>query len=165
MRRGWRPILLVLLAGAGCLMGSSEPTVYRSAVGPRADEIYNERFVRSYGRAPTFEETFAWREELAQGIAAYFVRHPEVAISPRSQDFRLYRRVALGMSREEVTVLLGRPVGATSEPKAMEAGAKQFWPEVRPRAKEMWLYAPGWRLYFDEDRLVDITVAESLPAE
>jgi hypothetical protein len=164
MWRGWRPVLFVLLAAAGCLM-SSEPVVYRAAEGPRADDIFNERFVRSYGRVPTFEETFVWREELNQAIATYFVKHPDVAISPRSQHFRLHRRVALGMSKEEVMVLVGRPAAATSDPKAMEMGAKQFWPEVRLRAKEMWLYPPGWRLYFDDDRLVDITLSDRPLAE
>ena len=162
MRRGWRPLVLVLLVATGCAT-SSEPVVYRAAEGPRADEVFNERFVRSYGRVPTFDETFVWRDELSQTIATYFVKHPDVAISPRSQYFRLHRRVALGMSKEEVVVLVGRPDAATADPKVMETGAKQFWPEVRPRAKEMWLYPPGWRLYFDDDRLVDITVSDRPP--
>ncbi len=33
------------------------------------------------------------------------------------------------------------------------------------RAKEMWLYPPGWRFYFDDDRLVDITLSDRPPAE
>ena len=114
MWRGWRPVLFVLLAAAGCLFSSEPRGLSRRRGPPGQDDIFNERFVRSYGRVPTFEETFVWREELAQGIATYFVKHPDVAISPRSQHFRLHRPVALGMSKEEVMVLSRAPDAATS---------------------------------------------------
>lgn len=69
------------------------------------------------------------------------------------------------MTREEVLLLAGRPDAATSDAAAMEAGARQFWPDVSQRAKEMWVYPAGWRLYFDSDRLVDMTVAGRPPIQ
>ena len=142
-----------------------KPDAQRAIEGPRAAEIFNERFVRSYARTPTFDETFLARDEIDRRVTQYFVKHPEVATSPRSQYFRLHRRVAVDMSKEEVTVLLGPPDATTTEEAAMQAGAKQFWPEVKMRAKEMWVYPAGWRLYFEGDRLVDITVLGKPPIE
>jgi len=135
------------------------PEVQRATEGPRAIEIYNERFVRGYARVPTFEETFAWRDDLDRRISDYLVSHPELAVSERGRKFRVERRISVGMTREEVTLLGGRPDVATADAAQMEAGAKQFWPEVRAHATEMWVYPSGWRLYFDGDRLVDMTVA------
>lgn len=108
---------------------------------------------------PTFDETFAWRDDLDRRISDYLIKHPEIGVSPRAQQFRLHRRLAVGMTREEVTLLAGSPDAATIDVAAMEAAAKQFWPQVGEQAKEMWVYPAGWRLYFDGDRLVDMTVA------
>jgi hypothetical protein len=77
----------------------------------------------------------------------------------RARKFRVERRVVVGMNREEVVVLAGRPDATTGELAAMQAAAKQFWAQVSERAKEMWVYPNGWRLYFDGDWLVDMTVA------
>lgn len=131
----------------------------RAAEGPTASEIYYHRFVTGYARTPTFDEQFAWRDDLDRRISDYLVQHPELAVSPQARQFRVERRVSVGMTREEVTLLAGRPDSTTAETAAMEAGAKQFWPQMRDRAKEMWVYPNGWRFYFDGDRLVDMTVA------
>jgi hypothetical protein len=45
----------------------------------------------------------------------------------------------------------------------MATAARQFWPAVGQRAREMWSYPGGWFLYFDGDRLVDITVTGKPP--
>lgn len=137
----------------------------RVTEGPTATEIYGERFVRGYGRVPTFDETFAWRDDLDRRIADYLMKHPDIGVSPRSQQFKLHRRVAVGMTREEVTLLVGRPDAATADVAAMQADAKQFWPQVAEHATEMWVYPAGWRFYFDGDRLVDMTVAGKPPIE
>ena len=86
-------------------------------------------------------------------------------VSPRASQFRVQRRVAVGMTREEITLLLGAPDLIVSDEKVMEAAAKQFWPEVRKHAKEMLVYPAGWQLYFDSDRLADLTVIGRLPLE
>jgi hypothetical protein len=127
--------------------------------------MYHHRFVKGYARVPTFDETFAWRDDLDRRISDYLVKHPEIAVSPQARQFRVERRVAVGMTREEVRLLAGPPDATTAEPAAMEAAAKQFWPQVRERAKELWAYPNGWALYFDGDRLVDMTVAGKPPIE
>jgi len=53
----------------------------------------------------------------------------------------------------------------TADAERMKASAAIFWPEVSKQAKEMWTYPSGWSLYFDADRLVDITVKGKPPIE
>jgi hypothetical protein len=86
-------------------------------------------------------------------------------VSPRVTQFRVERRVAVGMTKEEVTLLVGLPDAIVSDEKAMEAAARQFWPEVKKRAKEMWTYSGEWQFYFDGERLVDLTVTGRQPIE
>jgi hypothetical protein len=158
--------LLALAALGGCAVAPWQSSnIQRATEGPPASEIYNFRFVRSYGRVPTFDETFAWRDELDGRITEYFVRHPEVARSIRSQQFRRDRRVTVGMSKEEVVVLCGTPDGTSTDPAVMAQGAGQFWPDMQARVRELWSYPGGWRLYFDGDRLVDVTVEGKPPIE
>jgi hypothetical protein len=139
--------------------------VQRATIGPRADSIYNARFVRGYSRLPTFDETAKFRDELASRVSDYLTRHPDLATSPRASQFRFERRVDLGMTKEEVTLLLGAPDAATADPDRMKASAAMFWPDVSKHAKEMWTYPSGWSLYFGADRLVDITVWGKPPIE
>ena len=146
---------VVFLALAGC---ATLDTVQRATEGPTAAEVWHTRFARSYGRVATFDETVAWRDQLDQGVDEYLAKHPEVGTSPRVSQFRFHRRVAVGMSKEEVTLLVGAPENVTSDQATMATAAKQFWPEIKRHAKEMWIYPGGWQFYFDQDRLVDLTV-------
>jgi hypothetical protein len=145
----------VLVVLAGC---ATMDRVQRATEGPTADEIWRARFVRSYGRLPTFDEASAWEGRLDQRVSDFLTRHPEIATSARVSLFRFHRRVSVGMTREEVTLLVEGPDSRTTDQAAMEATAKQFWPEIKQRAREMWLYPGGWQLYFDGDHLVDLTV-------
>ncbi len=166
MRGRAAPLLraaLALALLAGC--ASQKDTVQRATEGPTADEIYLARFVKGYGRGPTFDETAAWREDFDKRVSAYIGRQPGMLVSPRVSQFRVQRRVAVGMTREEVTVLVGAPDAVVSDEKLMETAARQFWPEVRTHAKEMWTYPAGWQLYFDGDRLADLTVIGRQPLE
>jgi hypothetical protein len=154
-------LALALLAGCA----SQKDTVQRATEGPTADEIYLARFLKGYGRGPTFDETAAWREDFDKRVSAYITRQPGMVASPRVSQFRVQRRVAVGMTREEVTVLVGLPDAVVSDEKLMETAARQFWPEVKTHAKEMWTYPAGWQLYFDGDRLADLTVIGRQPLE
>ncbi len=147
---------MVLAALAGC--ASPMAVVQRATEGPTADEIYLARFIKGYGRPPTFNETMAWREQFDQRVAEYIRHQPGMVVSPRVSQFRVERRVAVGMTKEEVTLLAGLPEAIVADEAQMETVAKQFWPEVRKSAKEMWTYPAGWQFYFDSDKLVDLTV-------
>jgi hypothetical protein len=152
-------IVLLVLNLAGC--ATSEPSdkdVQRAMEGPTADEVFMSRFVDDYGRLPTFEESTTFRMELEQRVSEYLNRHPDLSTSPRASQFTFHRRVSVGMSKEEATLLAGAPELTTREEAPMQMAARQFWPAIKQHAKEMWVYPGGWQFYFDGDRLVDLTV-------
>jgi hypothetical protein len=156
--------LLGLVMLVGCSTAPPpEQNVQRTTEGPTADELFMSRFAQGYGRVPTFNESMAFRNELEERVSNYLVTHPDVNASPRASQFTFQRRIAVGMTKEEVVVLGGLPYEATPDEKQMEQAAKQFWPSIKPRAKEMWIYPGGWQLYFDDERLVDVTVVGKPP--
>ena len=156
---------MALMALAGCATTTelSDKDVQRATAGPTTDEVFMSRFVRGYGRLPTFEESTAFRVEQEQRVSDYLAKHPELSTSPRASQFTFHRRVSVGMSKEEVMLLAGVPNEATQDEAQMRAAARQFWPGVKERAKEMWVYPGGWQFYFEGDRLVDLTVAGKPP--
>lgn len=156
-------VLVVLVSLAGCATRPTEKEVQRATEGPTAEEVFMSRFLQGYGRLPTFDESTAFRVELEQRVSDYLARHPELSTSPRASHFTFYRRVSAGMSKEEVVLLAGDPYEKTSDEGQMQAAARQFWPVVSQRAKEMWIYPGEWQFYFDGDRLVDLTVAGKPP--
>ena len=155
---------LCVLAGlTGCVSGLTDQDVQRATEGPTADEVFMSRFVKGYGRLPTFDESTAFRVELEQRVSDYLAEHPELSTSPRASQFTFHRRLAVGMTKEEVGLLAGVPDELTRDETEMQAAARQFWPAVKQRAKEMWVYPGGWQLYFDGERLVDLTVVGKPP--
>mgnify|MGYP001367718454 FL=1 len=80
---------------------------------------------------PTFDETSAFRDDLDLRVSQYLGRHPDVSSSSRVSQFAFARRVAVGMSKEEVVLLIGPPVATTQGGARMQEAAKQFWPRVR----------------------------------
>jgi hypothetical protein len=153
-------VALVALSVAGCATssGPSDKDVQRATEGPTANEVFMSRFLEGYGRLPTFEESAAFRVDLEQRVSEYLGKHPELSTSPRASQFTFHRRISVGMSKEEVALLAGAPKDTTEEKEPMRTAARQFWPAVKQRAKEMWVYPGGWQFYFDGDRLVDLTV-------
>ena len=156
-------LALGLLVLAGCASAGINAQVQRAFEGPTSEEIFRARFVRGYARVPTFDESNRFRDELEERIREHVKRHPELLTSPRLSQLRFHQRVAVGMPREEIVLLLGQPDALTSDATVMEAAAKTFWPVMKSRAKEMWAYPTGWMLYFDGDLLTDITVTGQPP--
>ena len=154
---------LGLLCTLSSCASNKEPVVQRATEGPTADQMYAARFAGDYGRQPTFEETSAFRGQLEDRVSAYLTSHPDLSTSTRASLFTFHRRAAVGMTREEVVLLLGPPSSQTTDVPRMEVAARQFWPAVSRQATEMWSYPDGWSLYFDRDRLVDLTVAGKPP--
>jgi hypothetical protein len=155
-------VLGTVLALSGCATGKNSE-VQRATEGPTAEEIYMARFVGDYGRLPTFDETLAFRAALDDRVSGYLSRRPDLSTSTRASQFTFHRRAAVDMTRDEVTLLLGAPSVRTDDGATMATAAQQFWPAVGQNAREMWSYPGGWSLYFDADRLVDITVTGKPP--
>jgi hypothetical protein len=165
------PLSLLLLVVAGALVacattdGDKSVDVQRATQGPTAEEVWMARFVKGYDRYPTFDEKVTWKEGLETRILAFLSKRPDIATSPRASQLRFERSVVVGMQKDEVVLLLEQPEASTSDQTAMRAGAGRFWSPIGARAKEMWTYPPGWRLYFDGDRLVDMVVAGRSPLQ
>jgi hypothetical protein len=158
------PVLTVaLLCVTGCATHSADEAVQRATEGPTAHEIFMDRFVSGYGRLPTFDESTAFDVQLDQRVSDYLAKHPDLNTSPRASRFTFHPRVAVNMTKEEVVLLVGPPNAVTSDQTEMQAAARQFWPEIKEHAKEMWVYPGGWQFYFDGDSLVDLTVIGKPP--
>jgi len=150
--------LLGVAVGSLLLGGCAFTLDQRVTEGPEATRIWQLRAAQAIGRSPSFDETLSFEDQLDRRVRAYLDRHPAVVGSPRGPNLRFWRRVSVGMTKEEVLLLLDRPDLTTTDPARMEAAARRFWPEVRKRAKELWSYPDGWSLYFDGDELAEVTV-------
>ena len=152
-----RPVALtaacLLLAACASLAGRDE----RSTQGPTAEDLWTFRVAMANGRAPTFEERRHWENDLESRISGYLREHPEAANAVDVSTFRFMRQVAVGMSKEQVLILLGVAERATTDAGEIEKLARRFWPTIKGAADEAWLYPGGWRLYFMGPKLVDIT--------
>jgi hypothetical protein len=154
-------VLVALMTLAACATAPSEKSdkdVQRATEGPTAEEVFMARFLRGYGRLPSFDESTAYRIETEQRVSDYLAKHPDLSTSPRASQFTFHRRIAVGMSKQEVILLAGAPYEVTQDEAEMQAASRQFWPSVKQHAKEMWVYPGDWQFYFEGDRLVDLTV-------
>jgi hypothetical protein len=110
------------------------------------------------GREPSFDERRHFDDDLESRIGRYLSDHPEDASALQVAVFRFDRRVAVGMSREQVVILLGAPMAETADAVGMARQARKFWSDIEPRARAAWTYPLGWTVYFGDDRrVVDIT--------
>jgi len=154
-----RVVVAVVLACAAC---KSVPTIeQRTTQGPVAEELWVYRVATMNGREPTFEEHRHWESQLGLAISSYLAKDQAFASSPQLSTFRFLRQAAVGMSKEQVLILLGAPVVTTTDAAELEKLARKYWPEIQGNATEAWVYPLGWRLYFSGSRLVDITQYQS----
>ena len=158
MIRDVRRILLVagLVTLAAC--ASARIKEQRTTQGPMAEDLWMMSVVLANGREPNFDERRHWTNQLELKISQYLHQHPEAANSLDVSTFRFVRQVSVGQSKEQVLILLGRPMAATTDIAEMEKLARAYWPAVKGTdASEAWVYPAGWRLYFKDSTVVDIT--------
>jgi hypothetical protein len=147
---------VALVAVAGCAT-FGRPVEQRTTHGPTAEQMWKFRLMTQNGRTPSFEERQYWEDRLEQQISTYLRAHPEVANSLEVSSFRHAKQVVVGMSREQIEILLGRPDAVVSDPGEIEKASRKFWPMIKGRASEVWTYPLGWSLYFSGRELVDMT--------
>jgi hypothetical protein len=147
--------LAVLSLVAGCT--SMNRVEHRTTQGPTAREMWLVRMLLQNGREPTFDERQSWQDQLDLKIARWLTDHPEDANALGVANFRFDRRVAVGMSKEQILMLIDSPIAITSDEGEMEKLARRFWPLLKGNVTEAWVYPQGWNLYFAGPRLVDIT--------
>ncbi|MGH7392626.1 MAG: hypothetical protein ACREM3_24685 [Candidatus Rokuibacteriota bacterium] len=149
---------LVCVAAALAACGTMrQPLEQRTTQGPTAEELWLYHVGTANNRQPTFEERRHWQDDIDERINKYLRANPSAANSLEVSTFRFLRRTAVGQTKEQIAILLGPPLAATSDPVEMEKVARKFWPDIKPRAKESWMYPLGWYFYFDDARVVDIT--------
>ena len=155
--RASRPVVFGLVLGVllgGCALFTVDQ---RASEGPTAEDVWKERFKLVNGRGPSFSETQGFEEQMDAQVREFLRKNPEVGNSYRVTNLRLFRQVMVGMTKEEVTLLLGKPHDVTDDSARMEALARQWWPAVKANAKEAWVYPGGWTLYFDGNTVADMT--------
>ena len=148
--------LALLIALAACAqLTTTEQRVFQ---GPTAAEIWTAGVLLVTGREPTFDEKHQWEVQIDRRISQYLHQHPEIANSADVQIFQYVRQVTVGMTKEQVVILLGAPVVATKDAAEIEKLARGYWRLIKPKnVTEAWLYPQGWRLYLGESKVVDIT--------
>jgi hypothetical protein len=148
-------VLLVAAVGSGC---AGKPALeQRTTEGPTAEQAFAYRLGQQNGREPTFEERQTWKDELDLKIDRYLNANPEDANALGVLKFRYLHQVTVGMSKEQVTILLGQPIGVTTEAERMAELARKYWDDIKDHTTEAWSYPLGWSFYFSGDRLVEIT--------
>jgi hypothetical protein len=157
-----RAVIRRVLAGlvlAGVLAGCrSAPVEQRSTQGPTAETLWSHTVASANRREPTFDERRHWENQMEAQIERYLREHPEVANSLDVSTFRFLKQVTVGMTQEQVRILLGAPTRTTKDAIAMELLARKYWREVRTaEPTEAWVYPLGWTLFFKDTRLVDAT--------
>jgi hypothetical protein len=133
------------------------PIEQRTTQGPTAEDLWMYKVVTTNGREPTFDERRHWQDDIDFRVGQYLREHPDAANSLDISTFRFLRRTAVGMTQEQVLILLGPPVARTTDPAEIEKLARKFWPAVKDQAKEAWVYPLGWYIYLADGRVVDIT--------
>ena len=157
------PALLLTALLAAC----ATHVVERTTRGPLGQELM---IVRSYavnGRGPSFDERRAWDNEMDARISKYLREHSELQQTSRYTDFRFWRQVSVGSSRDEVLILLEGPTERTAEAARMATLAERHWGELEGKVKEAWGYPLGWTLYFDDAGVVAMLrrVSRAAPQE
>jgi hypothetical protein len=147
---------VALVALAGCAM-LNPPLEQRTSHGPSAEELFIYRSMLLNGREPSFDERRYWDDQLDLKVSQYLRQHPDVANSLDVSTFRFYRRPSIGMSKEQVLILLGAPEGVTTDAGEMEKLARRYWAGIKGNATEVWMYPLGWSFFFAGPKVVDIT--------
>jgi hypothetical protein len=127
-------LLGVVVAGCAVFTVDERPTE-----GPTAQDIWTEQFKQVNGRSPSFSETQGFEEQMDVKVREFLRQNPEIGNSYRASNLRLFRQVVAGMTKEEVTLLLGKPPDVTNDPARMEVLARRWWPAVKENAKEAWV--------------------------
>jgi hypothetical protein len=140
---------------AGCAL--SRPQMeQRTTEGPLAEDFFTLRIIARTGRSPNFDERRRWDETMDRRIDDYLRRHPESASSAEILTFRFMRQASVGMDKEQILLLLERPLQAAKDAATMQKEAHRFWDELKDEVSEVWTYPMGWNLFFKDDKVIEI---------
>ena len=147
------------LMAAGLLAGAcaaAQPVVENTTRGPMAAEMHIARSYAANGREPGWDEKRQFEDQLEEKVFKYLREHPEIENDARYSNFRFWRQVSVGSTKEEVRILLDEPDQRTIDPALMASLSRRHWSQVQTKAKEAWLYPLGWVLYMDDTAVVSM---------
>ena len=152
---------LLAYAAVGLLVGGcggfGRPQIeQRTTEGPLAEDFWTNNVIIRTKRSPSFDERRRWDDTMNHLIEDYFRRHPEAASSHQVLTFRYNRQASVGMDKEQIAILLGRPLQASTDAATLQKEAFGFWDEIKESVSEVWVYPIGWRLFFKDDKVVEI---------
>jgi len=149
----------ILVAGLLILAACTSYRIKEQRVtqGPMAEDLFMTRGIMANGKEPNFDERRHWNNQIDLKISQYLNRNQDSANSVDVSTFRFIRQVSVGQSDEQVLILLGPPIEKTTDDAEMEKLARKYWPSIKGNATEAWVYPAGWRLYFKDSKVVDIT--------
>jgi hypothetical protein len=148
--------LAAVLLLAGCAKWGP-PLEQRTTQGPAARQFWTLRMMMANSREPSIDERRHWEDQLDLQIQRYLIQNPEAANSLNVASFRFDKRVIVGMTKEQVLLLLGPPEGLTTDQGQMEKLARRFWKEMEGNVTEAWSYPLGWQFFFTGPKLAEIT--------
>jgi hypothetical protein len=150
---------IILVAGVLILTACAAYRVkeQRTTQGPMAEDVFINSVIMANGREPNFDERRHWNNQIDLKISQYLHRHHDTANSLDVSTFRFVRQVSVGQTAEQVLILLGPPIAKTTDAAEMEKLARKYWPSIKGKATETWVYPAGWNLYFKDATVVDIT--------
>ena len=150
----WAMLAIAGFGAAGCLARPPAEVPEYIGRGPRAEEMFFARVAQRSDREPSFDEKRQFKDLMDERVYRYLREHPEIEQQARYSEFRFWRQVSEGSTHGEVRALLDEPLEQSIDPARMGAMAKVHWPDIRNKAKEVWLYPLGWLLYFDDKGVV-----------
>ena len=131
-------LLIVMATASACLPTYPppwRPTVEVAVVGPPAVRFwFNNRLNTGRGR-PSDAEVAAFREDLSRAVKAYLAERPSV--SPAAREALGKQHITLGMTHEEIHLLMGEPWERGTETDTSKRHAWEHWPMI---ADEVWAY-------------------------
>jgi hypothetical protein len=150
-------LAVALLLIAGCAKWGP-PLEQRTTHGPTARQFWMLQMIQANGREPRMDERRHWEDQMDLRIAQYLHTHPEQANALHVVAFRFEKQVVTGMDKEQVLILLGRPVGVVTDGPEMEKLGRKYWRLIQTgNVTEAWVFELGWRFFFAGNTLVDIT--------
>ncbi|MBI3636192.1 MAG: hypothetical protein HY216_08260 [Candidatus Rokubacteria bacterium] len=151
----WPALVAASLVFTSCAL-VNPPIAQRTTQGPMAEDMWTYRMALQNGRTPNYDERQRWDADISRRVDAYLREHPDAANAPDVTAFRFWRQPAVGMTKEQVLLLLDAPALVTTDQDAMSQLAGKFWPLLEGNVTEAWAYLEGWQFYFAGQRVVDI---------
>ena len=105
----WLGLVAASLVFTSCAL-VNPPIAQRTTQGPLAEDMWGYRVTVQNGRTPTYEERQRWDFDISRRVDAYLREHSEVANAPDVTAFRFWRQPTVGMTKEQVLLLLDAPV-------------------------------------------------------